>query len=301
MSKSFVKLLFSPKTPTEAEENKEEISKEETSKMAGDDGDLLAPVVAAQTVAELVGAVAVKLPTFWRHDPEVWFVQTEAQFATKKIVVDQTKYEYLLASIDSEAAKEVRATILAPGEEGGRYMKMKKILIDTFGESQTEKDSKLLRISGLGDRKPTSLLRHMRSLNVDMDTLFRHLFLSHLPAGVRRVLVSQDFKSLEDMAKQADRIVESDSAWNQAMVVAAALEDPAIQGVNAAFQDGGGGRRKREQKRGGDARFAPGELCYFHNHFGDQAFRCKGNGCAKQNSPLATRPISRSGNANAGR
>ena len=30
-----------------------------------------------------VSSVAVKLPTFWTHDPDLWFLQTEAVFASR--------------------------------------------------------------------------------------------------------------------------------------------------------------------------------------------------------------------------
>nr|CAB3260874.1 uncharacterized protein LOC100176143 [Phallusia mammillata] len=39
-------------------------------------------------------AVSIKLPTFWAEQPRIWFQQTEAQFALKKITCDQTKYYY---------------------------------------------------------------------------------------------------------------------------------------------------------------------------------------------------------------
>ena len=39
-------------------------------------------------------AVALKLPTFWAHQPRVWFAQAKAQFTLRDITVDITKYSY---------------------------------------------------------------------------------------------------------------------------------------------------------------------------------------------------------------
>ena len=39
-------------------------------------------------------AVALKLPTFWSHQPRVWFAQAKAQFTLRDITVDITKYSY---------------------------------------------------------------------------------------------------------------------------------------------------------------------------------------------------------------
>ena len=49
-------------------------------------------------------AVALKLPTFWASQPEVWFAQTEAQFNLCAIVADDTKYYYVIAALGQETA-----------------------------------------------------------------------------------------------------------------------------------------------------------------------------------------------------
>ena len=43
-------------------------------------------------------AVAIKLPTFWAQQPEVWFLQAEAQFHIRKITDDTTKYYHVVAA-----------------------------------------------------------------------------------------------------------------------------------------------------------------------------------------------------------
>ena len=41
-------------------------------------------------------AVAIKLPAFWAQQPEVWFLQAEAQFHIRKITDDTTKYYHVV-------------------------------------------------------------------------------------------------------------------------------------------------------------------------------------------------------------
>ena len=52
-----------------------------------------------------VSSVAVKLPTFWTHDPELWFLQTESVFSTRtpKVTRDQTKFDHVVTALPADA------------------------------------------------------------------------------------------------------------------------------------------------------------------------------------------------------
>ena len=52
-----------------------------------------------------------------------------------------------------------------------KYPALKSALIKTFSKTQSQTDNELLSLSGLGDRKPSAFLRHIRSLNADPETL----------------------------------------------------------------------------------------------------------------------------------
>ena len=67
-----------------------------------------------QADAAAVSAVSVKLPEFWPEDPEVWFIRVEAQLRSPSVTQGQTKFDYVVASLDNSTAAEVKAVLLHP-------------------------------------------------------------------------------------------------------------------------------------------------------------------------------------------
>ena len=128
-----------------------------------------------------VSAVSVKLPPFWPADPSLWFAQVEAQFQTRGISVERTKFDYVVASLSPEIATEVRDLILSP-PTSGPYTELRTELIQRTAVSQRRQLQQLLSGEELGDQTPSRLLRQMERLlgdNTEQATghLFRELFL----------------------------------------------------------------------------------------------------------------------------
>ena len=139
----------------------------------------------------VIAAVNVKLPPFWPSDPQIWFVQVEAQFTTCGITVQKTKFDYIVASLAPEFATEVHDLVLAPPAENP-YDTLKEKLIKRTEQRRLQQP---FNAEELGDRKPTQLLRRMQQLLGDKagatdGSFLKELYLQRLPSNVRMVLAS---------------------------------------------------------------------------------------------------------------
>lgn len=243
-----------------------------------------------------VGAISLKLPPFWPADPDMWFAQVEAQFATRGITVEKTRFDYIIAALSPDTATEVRDLILAPPTDSP-YTTLKRELIRRTAGSNQQKLQKLLNDVELGDRKPSHLLRRMRQLwcggDAD-DALLRELFLQRLPNSVRMVLASSGTGiPLDNLAEMADRIMEVSTPAIAA--VHAPPMSPASNDLNSlraevrqlqelvkslTFSSRDSRRRSPTpaRRRSPSPAHQPSRdstLCWYHQRFGDAATKCR--------------------------
>ena len=213
-----------------------------------------------------VNATAVKLPSFWQGNPEVWFRQVESVFSTRNpaITVQQTKFEYVIQALDNNTADRVQEIIMNPPADP--YNALKSALIKAFGKSQAEKDQELLNLNGLGDRKPSELLQHIQNMNADPKTLVKALFLAQLPPDVRKILATSTKTEVEELANEADRVVEV-SRLTHISSIRTASEDETTS-VNALTS-----AKDWQRKKSNTWPTIPG-LCKFHSKFGEKAWNC---------------------------
>ena len=252
-------------------------------------------------------AVSIKLPPFWPADSELWLAQVEAQFATRNITAQVTKFNHVVGSLSPEVATEVRDILLNPEAERP-YDVLKEALCRRTAISEEKRLKELLSNEEIGDRKPSQVLRRMQQLAggqaVDLK-LLRSLFLQKLPRSVQQIAAAVGDKvELSELAEMADSIMEvtgesarvsavkDNSELTQLKAEMAELKSMFQSVLELSTKSQPQGRVGRSSSRGRSPFRRERDpvkypLCWYHFKFREKATRCE-------------QPCSWSGNGRAG-
>ena len=246
------------------------------------------PSRAPTAAAPALSTVSLKLPPFWPSDPEVWFLQVEAQFSTRCVTAQKTRFDYIVSSLSPEIATEVRDILLKPPTDEP-YDTLKTELIKRTAASEQRKLQQLIGGEELGDRKPTQLLHCMQQLlgaklsTADANSFLRELFLQRLPANVRMVLASADpATEVGKLAEMADKVMEvaaptigqvetQQSPDIQQLRDEVAHLTTLVKSLTAQHRR----RSSRPRHRSSSPATPSATLCWYHQTFGDKAKHCK--------------------------
>lgn len=167
-------------------------------------------------------ATRCTLPPYWKFDPRLWFAKVEAAFNVNRIRSDASKFDLVVAHLDPEIAQEVSDVILNPPSEN-RYEQLKLAIMSRLTDSADRQLHRLFSELQLGDRKPSQLLRQMKSLAgaAITDEAMRVKWFDLLPPNVSRLLKVLKATSLDELATLADELVPGD-----AMVAAVSVPSP---------------------------------------------------------------------------
>lgn len=238
-----------------------------------------------------INHVRIRVPPFWKQDPQLWFLQLEAQFANSNIVTDLTKFNTIVGNVESDILSSVSDIIRNPPAINC-YETIKTRLIAQFQTSDNSKLKHLLHHLTLGDSKPSDLLRKMRDLSCGKvgDELLKTLWLQRLPNNIQSVLAcSAD--ALPALATMADKIFETS-------------EDPSNQGISSVSESNNDlvnviydlrdkfeilqnkfheskprtrsntPNRNRSPRRSSPKPTVNDKYCWYHNHYRRHARKC---------------------------
>lgn len=265
-----------------------------------------------QPVAQpITSTVSIKLPPYWPNDPALWFTQVEAQFTTRGITADATKFAYVVGSLQPEVAQEVRDILLNPPTDD-LYKTLKTAIVKRTSDSDQKRLHQLLTAEELGDRKPTQLYRRMQQLLGDSQlqpSIMKQLFLHRLPTNAQLILAStKDDLDTAALARLADKILAISPNQAPAPTLTAVSQPSApstelqelrelvnsLATTVSNLQLDGSRHRGRPQSNSRsqhgssrDRSYSPDNhttVCWYHTKFGSSAKKCH-QPCSFYSSP----------------
>ncbi|BHF82129.1 hypothetical protein SprV_0802526600 [Sparganum proliferum] len=234
------------------------------------------------------------LPDFWQHAPELYFFRIEATFHSAKITRETDKFYKLVEALPPTILSQVQ-TLLRDPPTDAPYTKSKAELLRLTSVSDRQRYHALVKEEALGDRRPSELLRRMRSLVGNMkidDKLFKEMFLERLPTSVQTILASgSDDLEISKLAEMADRMMEverlsSPTIAQVSQPLNVSTSDLAelktqiahLSATVAALQlrrsPGPSRRSFGRDRRRSRSRPWTANLCWYHVNYGDKARRC---------------------------
>lgn len=256
-------------------------------------GETKIPTLTPQPVeAAATSTVKAQLPTFYKGDPEVFFLQAETVFALYDVKTSAKKFRFVVAQLDRDAVREVIDLIRNPPEHQP-YETLKARLMASYGESDNVRIRRLLEDQRLGDRRPSQFLRELQTLGGSMvsDELLRSIWFRALPDRMQTALAASEQRDLSKLSVLADRIAEIYEPRINAVSAIAPPRSPgyearlltAIEKLTervAALETG----RARDSSRSGPRPPRPRSrsksrdkaLCFYHDRFGAKATKCRG-------------------------
>ncbi|KAL4718115.1 hypothetical protein ACJJTC_004103 [Scirpophaga incertulas] len=226
-----------------------------------------------------INRVSIRTPPFCKDRPSLWFSSLEAQFHINGITQEVTKYHFAISHLDMECIRE---------------------------SPMRRKLGVLLESEPIGDRKPSSFLRHLRSLAGPCfpEQLLKTIWLNRLPRHVQLILASWKEQTLEDLWDLADQLMEITfhtppapvtfevSSSQAAAPTAADFQDlnrkveeltRAVAALTAAGPSGGAhhlhchatSRRRNRSHSRSRSRSRNMQLCWYHARFASKARKCE--------------------------
>nr|VZH92711.1 unnamed protein product [Spirometra erinaceieuropaei] len=182
----------------------------------------------------------------------------ESAFSTANVTKELAKYHKLVEVLPASVISQVQS-LLAYDPADAPYSTLNAEILRLNSVSDRRRYHQLLREESLGDRKPSELLRRMRSLlgdRQDDDKFVKEMFLERLPADVQTILASgsQDL-TVSQLAEIEDRMTEvqrfqsasvaqissSSSSVNENLVKQAETGKPVGQRIDATVFSGSSG------------------------------------------------------------
>lgn len=155
----------------------------------------------------MTNTIKITLPPFWKSKPNIWFLQVEAVFATNAVTEDAHKYNHIVSALDTSIIEEF-ADIIGNPPSTEMYKTLKNAIISRTTDSTEKQILKVLTGMHLGDKKPSSLWREMKTLAANTISDAAVKWLDLLPPNAAMLLRLVEKDDVAELAEVADKLTE---------------------------------------------------------------------------------------------
>lgn len=180
-----------------------------------------------------------------------------------------------MAALDQEGV----STIVDLLGSGASYTALRERLVGAYERPRTARCRELVTPGGIGDRRPSQLLRDMRNsvpAGISEDALF---WMQKLPSNVLAIVASLE-GSLDSLASRADRVTEALSPQG----IDAALDRDTEADVEKRLSALSQSMNVQESSQRKLSRQEQSTTFYYHRRYGNKARKCRSPCDAKRKS-----------------
>lgn len=158
-----------------------------------------------------INRVSIKVPPFYRSNPNAWFRVLEAQFDIAGITTQKTRLNHLISNLPEDIG-----ALLLFEEATENYDTLKNNVLDLVAKTKQERINEILDTTDIGCDKPSIFLRKLRSkmqqcdITCTEDELTQRL-LRCLPKDVATPLRAFQDLSPQRLAQVADTMMAHQS------------------------------------------------------------------------------------------
>uniref|UniRef100_A0ABD2WE94 DUF7041 domain-containing protein n=1 Tax=Trichogramma kaykai TaxID=54128 RepID=A0ABD2WE94_9HYME len=226
------------------------------------------------------------MPTFWQHDPKLWFDMLDSEFSSCKIIEDHVKYHILLKSLGNSICVTLSSVLHSLPEEE-KYDKLKAYLIKKYSKTLQQKIDTLMKECKLGSRKPSELFAEMEALGQGhvprTSTLFLwyRLLPNELAIQLDDAITGLDAASaIEKAARIQQRLKLLDGPAIAAVSDTTRTEDAVIERVTNKVIAALSTKTEARSSRSSSKEQKPPRSRHYHHRFDDKAKKCNDPSCA---------------------
>ncbi|XP_058128350.1 uncharacterized protein LOC131291497 [Anopheles ziemanni] len=274
-----------------------------------------ANAISDKNVTTISGAPKIPPPLMDTSNLEGFFLSVEYWFAAAGILdtQDAKRFNFVMAQVPQKTLVELKSKLeMLPAKN--KYDFAKRTLTEHFSESQQRRMQRVLSEMALGDAKPSQLYYDMRRVanRSISDELLLDLWAARLPANIQQLVVANQGPASEKLAI-ADAVMESQrwrpinaietapkrgqlaepgsqrneghmhapclEAWNEIKSELSNIKALISNGSHCAKRSSTPARHSRESSprrtRSTSRTGSNTGLCWYHEHHGARATKCR--------------------------